>query len=192
MKGYMYMKKAGIFFGTGFEEIEALTVVDLLRRAGITAECVSVDDKAAVTGSHGITVEMNTGISRADFDGYDVIVCPGGLPGVDNLEACKALTDKIREFYENGRLVAAICAGPRIFGHMGIVEGRRACIYPGMESELKGAEVSYEKAVRDGNVITSRGMGTSIAFALEIITALLDRETADRLAEKIVYEADKQ
>ena len=88
-------------------------------------------------------------------------------------------------------MIGAICAAPMIFGHMGLVEGRKACIYPGMEEELKGAEVVYDKVVRADNVITSRGMGTAIAFGLEIIASLLDRETADALGEKVVYEAQK-
>lgn len=181
------MKKAGIFFAAGYEEIEALTVVDLLRRAGIEAVCVAIDNERQVTGSHQITVSMDTGIDAVDFDSLDMIVCPGGMPGAKSLEACTKLTDKIREFYENGKLIGAICAAPMIFGHMGLVQGRKACIYPGMEAELAGAEVVYDKVVRSDNVITSRGMGTAIAFGLEIVAALLDRGTADALGEKIVY-----
>ena len=90
------MKKAGIFFGKGYEEIEALTVVDLLRRAGIEIECVAIDNNSTVTGSHGITVGMNKAIKDADFDSYDILICPGGLAGVDNLEACTMLTDKLK------------------------------------------------------------------------------------------------
>lgn len=184
------MKKAAIFFGTGYEEIEALTVVDLLRRAGIEAVCVSVDNAPSVTGSHKISVEMNAGIDDVDFDTFDILVCPGGMPGTKNLEACKKLTDNIRKFYDNGKLIAAICAAPSIFGHMNLLEGKKACIYPGMEAELKGAEVSYDKVVKTENVITSRGMGTAIAFSLEIIAALLDRRTADELGKGIVYTND--
>ena len=181
------MKKAGIFFGKGYEEIEALTVVDLLRRAGIEIECVAIDNNSTVTGSHGITVEMNKAIKDAHFDSYDILICPGGLAGVDNLEACTMLTDKLKEFYDSGKLIAAICAAPRIFGHLGFVEGRKACIYPGMEDELKGAQVVFDKVSHDGNVITSRGMGTSIDFGLEIVATLTDRPTADALGKKIVY-----
>ncbi|MCM1181873.1 MAG: DJ-1/PfpI family protein [Roseburia sp.] len=183
------MKRAGIFFAAGYEEIEALTVVDLLRRAGIEAVCIAIDNEKQVTGSHNITVSMDTGIDSVDFDSLDMLVCPGGMPGTKRLEACTKLTDKIKEFYEKGRLIGAICAAPMIFGHMGLTAGRKACIYPGMEEELKGAEVVYDKVVRSDNVITSRGMGTAIAFGLEIVAALLDRKTADALGEKVVYEA---
>lgn len=181
------MKKAAIFFGTGYEEIEALTVVDLLRRAGIEAVCVSIDNEKRVAGSHEICVEMDTGIDEIDFDSFDILVCPGGMPGTTNLEACKKLTDNLRAFYEAGKLIGAICAAPSIFGHMGILKGKKACIYPGMEAELEGAEVVYDQVVKADNVITSRGMGTAIAFGLEIIANLQDRKSADELAKKIVY-----
>lgn len=181
------MKKAAVFFGTGYEEIEALTVVDLLRRAGVETVCVAIDNADSVTGSHGITVKMDAGIEAVDFDSFDILICPGGMPGTKNLEACGKLTDNLRKFYEEDKLIAAICAAPSIFGHMGLLEGKRACIYPGMEAELTGAEVCYDKVARTENIITSRGMGTAIAFSLEIIAALTDQNTADDLAEKIVY-----
>ena len=181
------MKKAAIFFGTGYEEIEALTVVDLLRRAGIEAVCVSINNEKSVTGSHKITVAMDAGIDEIDFDSFDILVCPGGMPGTKNLEACKKLTDQLRAFYDAGKLIGAICAAPSIFGHMGLLEGKKACIFPGMEAELKGSEVVYDKVVKADNVITSRGMGTAIAFGLEIIANLLDAETADKLGKGIVY-----
>lgn len=181
------MKKAAIFFGTGFEEIEALTVVDILRRAGIEAVCVAIDDREQVTGAHHITVDMNAGISEIDFDSFDILVCPGGMPGTKNLEACKPLTEQIQRFYDEGKLIAAICAAPQIFGHMGILKGRKACIYPGMEAELAGAEVVYDDVIKSDHVITSRGMGTAIPFGLKIVASLLDQETADDLGRKIVY-----
>ena len=181
------MKKAAIFFGTGYEEIEALTVVDLLRRAGIEAVCVSVDNEKYVTSSHNVCVKMDVGIDEIDFDSFDILVCPGGMPGTKNLEACKKLTDNLRAFYEAGKLIGAICAAPSIFGHMGILKGKKACIFPGMEAELIGADVVYDKVVKADNVITSRGMGTAIAFGLEIVANLLDRETANELGKKIVY-----
>jgi len=181
------MKKAAIFFGTGFEEVEALTVVDLLRRVQIEAVCVSIDNEKYVTSSHNVSVKMDAGIDAIDFDSFDILICPGGMPGTKNLEACKTLTDKLRAFYEAGKLIGAICAAPSIFGHMGILKGKKACIYPGMEAELMGAEVVYDKVVKADNVITSRGMGTAIAFGLEIVANLLDAETADKLGKQIVY-----
>lgn len=181
------MKKAAVFFATGYEEIEALTVVDLLRRAGIAVTCISTENEKSVTGAHKISVQMDAGISETDFSEYDILICPGGMPGTVNLEACKILMDNLRTFYEAGKLIAAICAAPGIFGRMGILEGKKACIYPGMEAELKGAEVVYDKVIKSDNVITSRGMGTAIAFALKIVENLLDAETAQKLGESIVY-----
>ncbi len=181
------MKKAGIFFADGFEEIEALTVVDLLRRAGIEAVCVSVANKPDVTGSHNIKVAMDATIDELDFDSLDVIVCPGGMPGTKNLEKCEKLTQKIKEFYDNKKLIAAICAAPMIFGHMGLLKDKEACIYPDMENELIGAKVVYDKVVKTDNIITSRGMGTAIPFGLEIIASLAGKSAAESLAKKIVY-----
>jgi 4-methyl-5(b-hydroxyethyl)-thiazole monophosphate biosynthesis len=181
------MKKAAVFFGTGYEEIEALTVVDLLRRANIETVCVAIDNERNVIGSHNISVAMDAGIDSIDFDSFDILVCPGGMPGTKNLEACKKLTDNLKKFDEEGKLIAAICAAPSIFGHMGLLTGRDACIYPGMEAELIGANVVYEKVTKAGNIITSRGMGTAIPFGLEIVASLIDKETADKLGKTVVY-----
>lgn len=185
----MHMKKAAVFFGTGYEEIEALTVVDLLRRAGVEVTCVAIDDAKQVMGAHHINVEMDAGISGLDFDSFDILVCPGGMPGTKNLEACKALCDQLVRFAQCGRLIGAICAAPSIFGHLGLLKGKKACIYPDMEAELTGAEVTYEPVTQSENIITSRGMGTAIPFALQIIANLLDKPAADDLAARIVYKA---
>ena len=126
-------------------------------------------------------------IGDVDFESLDMIVCPGGMPGTRNLEACDVLIEQIRSFYEKGKLIGAICAAPSIFGHMGLLKGRKACIFPGMEEELVGAEVVYDDVVQSEHVITSRGMGTAIAFGLEIISNLIDKETAQNLGRKIVY-----
>ena len=181
------MKKVGIFFGTGYEEIEALTVVDLLRRVDVETVCISIDNQKQVMGAHNILVEMDAGIDEIDFNTLDMIVCPGGMPGTKNLEACNKLTEQLRKFYEKGKLIGAICAAPMIFGHMGLLKDREACIYPGMEDELVGAKIVYDEVVQSEHVITSRGMGTAIAFGLKIIENLLDKDTADSLGEKVVY-----
>lgn len=189
-----HMKKtAAVFFATGFEEVEALTVVDLLRRAGIETVCVSTDNEKSVTGSHGITVEMDVRIDRLDFSLYDILICPGGMPGTKNLEACEQLVENIRSAYENGKYIAAICAAPGIFARMGLLQGREACIYPGMEDELHqhGATLCRDsKVAKSGTIITSRGVGTAIAFAIEIVATLLGQEAASRLAQSIVYTED--
>ena len=181
------MSNVCIFFATGFEEIEALTVVDILRRASITAEMVSVTGDREVTGSHGISVKMDKLLEEVDFDAVDMIVLPGGMPGTVNLEACKPLMEKIDEFYKEDKYLAAICAAPSIFGHKGILKGRCACSNPGFESHLEGADVKQEPAVVDGHIITSRGMGTAIPFGLTILKELAGEEAAAQMKQKLVY-----
>lgn len=181
------MSKIAVFFAEGYEEIEALTVVDILRRAGEEVYMVSVSGEHCVKGSHGIDVKMDLSLGELDFDSLDVLVLPGGLQGTQNLEACEPLMKQFDAFYQAGRTIAAICAAPSIFGHRGYLKGRKACSYPSFESHLEGATVVQEPAVRDGEVITGRGMGASIAFALEILTRLQNRDAADTMAEKIVY-----
>lgn len=181
------MAKVLIFFAEGFEEIEGLTVVDLLRRAGIDITTVSITDKNEVTGSHNISVRTDTIINSADFAGSDMIVLPGGMPGTRNLEACDKLMEQVDEYIAGGKRVSAICAAPTILGHRGHLSGRKACCYPGLEGELKGADTSTDPVSVAGNIITSRGLGTAIPFALAIIEALSDKATADKIATSVVY-----
>ena len=181
------MSKAAVFFGTGFEEIEALTVVDILRRADVETDMVSVMEERSVTGSHKITVEMDRLLADVDFDSVDMIVLPGGLAGTNNLEACEPLMQQVDRFVANGKVVAAICAAPRILGHRGHLKGRKACSYPSFESHLEGAEVLHQPAVIDGNIVTGRGMGASVPFGLAILEKLKGKEAAQQMAEKIVF-----
>lgn len=183
------MSKIGIFFAEGFEEIEALTVVDVCRRCGIEVEMVSAYGEKQVLGSHDILVAMDKTIGEADFASYDVIVLPGGGKGTQGLEACEPLMAKVDEFYREGKYIAAICAAPSILGHRGFLKGRRACSYPTFESHLEGATVTAGPVEVDGKVITSRGMGTSIDFALAIAEVLCGSEIARDMAAKIVYRA---
>ena len=182
------MSRTAIFFATGYEEIEALTVVDILRRAGEEITMVSVTDERRVTSSHGVEVTMDKTLSEVNFDETDVIVLPGGMPGTKNLEACGALMAQVDAFVKDGRTVAAICAAPSIFGHRGILKGRRACCYPGMEAHLEGAEVTAGPVEIADNVITSRGMGTAMDFALAIVEVLCGKEKAQEMAEAVVHQ----
>lgn len=181
------MSKAAVFFGTGYEEIEALTVVDILRRAGIETLMVSAMDQRHVEGSHNIMVEMEMLVREVDFEQVDVIVLPGGMPGTKNLEACGQLMAQVDDFIAKGKLVAAICAAPSILGHRGHLKGKKACAYPTMEDQLTGAQVLKQPAVIDGNIITGRGMGAAIPFGLAILEKLQGREAAQKMAETIVY-----
>lgn len=182
------MAKAGIFFAEGYEEIEALTVVDLCRRAGVEILMISVTGKDSVTGSHGISVKMDALLGDVDFGQLDMIILPGGMPGTKNLEGCGRLMEELDRFHAAGKWIAAICAAPSVFGHRGYLKGRKAVCYPSFEGELAGAQVLSEKAVADGNVITGRGMGCAIPFGLIIVEKLISRAAADALAESIVYE----
>lgn len=181
------MSKVCVFFGTGYEEIEALTVVDILRRQGIDTEMVSVMGEKTVMGSHQIPVVMDSLIENVDFDKVDMLVLPGGLEGTKNLEACALLMEQVDAFAAAGKAVCAICAAPSILGHRGILKGKKAIAYPGFEEQLEGAIVTYEPAVQDGNIITGRGMGCSISFALKIVEYLVDDKASKAMAEKIVY-----
>lgn len=183
----IFMAKVGVFFAEGYEEIEALTVVDLCRRAGIEVTMVGVKEGTAA-GSHGIDVQMDAALADVDFDSFDMLVLPGGMPGTKNLEKCDRLMTELDRFYENGRWIAAICAAPSIFGHRGYLKGRSATSYPSFEGHLEGAKVTGDPAVADGNVITGQGMGAAIAFGLLIVEKLVSPDAADALAKGIVYE----
>lgn len=181
------MSKIAVFFAEGYEEIEALTVVDICRRAGIEVQMVSVSSEKTVSGSHGIGVRMDISFEEVDFDSLDMIVLPGGMPGTRNLEAHEGLMAQVDAFDRAGRYLAAICAAPSVLGHRGILQGRRAGCYPGWEEHLKGAQLSMEDATVDGHVITGRGMGCAIPFSLAIVAQLLGQEQADKIAGSIVY-----
>lgn len=181
------MSKVCIFLAEGFEEIEALTVVDILRRAGIEAVTVSVTGNKTVTGSHKIPVIADKLFEEVDFREADMLVLPGGMPGTLNLEAHKGLMENVDEFYAQNKWNAAICAAPSIFGHKGMLKGKKACCFPEFESHLEGAEVSKDEVCVAEKVITSRGMGTAIPFGLAICEQLIDKETAETLAKKIIY-----
>lgn len=181
------MKKLAVFFAEGYEEIEALTVVDICRRGGVETDMVSVTGEREVTGSHGICVRMDRLFEELDFEEYDMLVLPGGMPGTRNLEAHSGLMARVDEFNEKGKYLAAICAAPSIFGHRGILKGKCACSYPSFESHLEGAKVTAGPVEGDGNVITSRGMGTAIEFGLAILGVFCGEEKAEEMAKTIVY-----
>lgn len=181
------MSKVGVFFGTGYEEIEALAVVDLLRRANVETDMVSVMEEKIVTGAHSIPVVMDKMISEVDFSQLDMIVLPGGMAGTRKLEACEPLMEQVDAFIAAGKAVCAICAAPSILGHRGHLQGKKAIAYPGFEEQLTGAQVVYEPAVVDGNIITGRGMGCAIEFGLAIVEYLQGKEVRDALSDKIIF-----
>ena len=182
------MSKAYLFLADGFEEIEALTVVDLLRRASIEIKTVSISDTPQVVGRSRIAVGADEMWDDAKPETADVLILPGGMPGTTYLMQHKGLRKLLKKAAGEGRLLAAICAAPTIFGDLGLLEGKKATCYPGMENQLGGAEVVLDKeVVKDGNIITSRGAGTAIPFALKLIEELLDRDVALDIKKSIVY-----
>lgn len=182
------MAKVAIFLATGFEEIEALTVVDLLRRVHVEIDMVSITGEKKAIGSHNIIVETDKTINQLDFNEYDMLILPGGMPGTLNLEACEVLMSQTDAFYKQDKWLAAICAAPGILGHRHMLEGRLACCYPGFEKDLLGANVSLEPVCVDGKIITSRGMGCAVEFGLKIVEIFLGENVSKDLAGKIIYE----
>lgn len=178
--------KAAIFYADGHEEVEALTVVDILRRSGITTDMISISDDLTVTGSHNVALIADKKFTETDFNDYDAFILPGGMPGTENLFGYEPLTSLLRENAEK-KLICAICAAPTVLGRLGLLKNHAACGYPGTEGKLDCPDIKYDEVVCDGKVITSRGLGTAIPFALAIVSTLLSKETADELAEKIVY-----
>lgn len=183
------MKKVCVFLADGFEEIEGLTVVDILRRAGIETETVSVMGRKEISGSHGITVLADLLFEEASMEDADMLVLPGGMPGTLNLKAHEGLRKLLCDFDGRGKLIGAICAAPSILSGLGMLRGRKACAYPSFEAELDCREVQSQPVVTDGHITTGRGMGAAIAFALRLAALLEGDEKAEEIRESIVYEA---
>jgi 4-methyl-5(b-hydroxyethyl)-thiazole monophosphate biosynthesis len=175
-----------VHLADGFEEIEALTVVDVLRRAGIEVKTVSVTGSVNVRGVHDITVIADLLFQEADYAGCEMIVLPGGMPGTTNLAGHEGLIRQIGSFAQNGKWIAAICAAPSILGKMSLLKGRRATSFPGYENDMVGVEYTEERVVLDGKFITSRGAGTAMEFALKLVALLKDEQTAVALRKKMI------
>lgn len=181
------MAELGIFFAPGYEECEALIVVDLVRRAGLSIEMISISDDKTVVSSHGVPVVMDCTLKDVDFNKLDMIILPGGMPGTTNLEACEPLMEQVEAFYKQGKCVSAICAAPSIFGHKGMLKGREAVSYPSFEDHLEGATVLKAPVAVSEHVTTSRGLGTAIDFGLAIVERYCGKDKADEIAKAIVY-----
>ncbi|MBQ2922412.1 MAG: DJ-1/PfpI family protein [Tyzzerella sp.] len=181
------MKKVSVFLADGFEEIEGLTVVDLLRRAGVEVTTVSITGDYTIHGAHGIDVQADKLFEEMNYDEQDMLVLPGGMPGTLNLGAHKGLEELLNKFYEKKKYLAAICAAPSVFGKYGFLNGRRATSYPGFEEQLTGAECVTDAVVVDEFVITSRGMGTAIPFSLNLIEVLIGSDKATEIGKSIIY-----
>ena len=175
-----------VLLGTGFEEMEAIAPIDLMRRAGIDVKTVGVTGKT-VYGSHGIGVVADILPEDMELDAMEMIVLPGGLGGVASARASKPALDALRYGWEQGRFVAAICAGPTVLADLGITDGRNATCYPGCEGQMGSANMQPgAAAVRDGKLITGTSAGCAVPFALELIRALRGEEKAQTIAAQIV------
>ena len=181
-----------VFLAEGFEEIEGLTVVDLLRRAGIEVKMIGIDNREYVTGSHGICVKTDGKITDFDFKSAEALVLPGGMPGTKHLGECEALKRILLMADAAQSRIGAICAAPSVLGELGILEGRHAVCYPGFEEKLKGASVGMEPVAVDGHITTSRGMGTAIDFGLALIAQISVESEARRVGKGIMYLEEEQ
>lgn len=178
-----------VFLAEGFEELEALAPVDILRRAGVEVKTVGVTGKTVV-GSHGVPVECDITAAVAAFDGLDGIILPGGMPGTINLEKDETVQRFIDYAAERGKFIGAICAAPSILGHKGLLAGKNAVCFKGFEKDLAGANVLDIPAVRDGNIVTGWGAGGAIDFALLYLEAITDNaEIAEKMANSMRYKA---
>lgn len=173
-----------VFLANGFEEIEALATVDVLRRAGLTVRTVGIGGHA-ITGTHGITVQADSTDSEPlpAYDELQAVVLPGGLPGTTRLAESAVVTRCVTEAAARGILVCAICAAPSVLGNLGLLRGKRATCYPGFEDQLLGATVSGESVVADNGVVTAKGAGVTVKFALTIVSRLIYPDAAREIGD---------
>ena len=178
------MKKVYVFLADGFEDVEALIPVDVLRRGGVDVTTVSISDFPLVTSAHGVNIEADIMFEQGDFSDADLIFLPGGMPGASNLFAHKGVCKVVVDQFAAGRKVAAICAAPGVvLGQLGILEGKKATCYPGFEQMFDGATYTADLVTVDGNVTTAEGPAAAFPFAYELLAQLVDKKTSDQIAE---------
>jgi len=182
------MKNITVHLAEGFEEIEAISIIDVLRRAEFKVKVVSITGELEVTGSHNIKVTADALFEDIDYSVIDMIVLPGGMPGAANLKAHSGLREQILNFNDSEKPMAAICAAPMVFGNLGLLKEKQATCYPGFEDELHGAIITGEAVAEAGNIITGKGAGVAIKFALKIIEKFNGKEVADDLGAKMIVQ----
>ncbi len=183
MKWKKGLKMVYIYLAEGFEEIEALTITDILRRGGVDVRTVSIMDDYCVRGAHGIPVIADMLFEEADYAACEMIVLPGGMPGAQYLHDHEELCAQIKQAAAEGKWVCAICAAPMVLGKCGVLEGKKATIYPGMEDRLTGAQPVSAPAVKDGKVITGMAPGAAMEFALTLLEDLKGEAVAAEVRE---------
>ena len=177
-----------IILGKGFEEIEAIATMDVLRRGGVKAAFASVEGKS-VEGAHGISVAADTSVKKIDLFDADMLIVPGGLGGVESIEGSRETLDVLKKAFETGIPLSAICAGPRVLAKIGALEGKSAVCYPGMEDQMGGAKIDNSRlSCVDGNIVTGRGPGAAIAFGLEVLRFLKGDASAEKVAAGMTYD----
>ena len=175
-----------MFLANGFEEIEALCPLDLLRRAGVEVTTVGTNGAETVMGAHGICVHADIPDTMFRDSKPEMVILPGGMPGSSNLDASRVVDTALRAASSCGAYLAAICAAPMVLGHRGYLKGKKAICFPGFEQELEGAIIADSRVVRDGNVITAAGMGVALEFGLALVAALKGQEAADNLRRAVL------
>ncbi len=180
------MKNTVLFLATGFEEIEAITVADVLRRAEIGVKMVSLTDSMEVTGAHQIRVQADELFENIDFSDVDMVILPGGMPGAMNLNDHQGVSKVVLDFHHQGKFLAAICAAPMVFGNLGILDDRNATCYPGYGRYMLHARVKSESVVDDDHIITANGAGAAILFSLKLVEKLKGKEEADLTGRKMM------
>ena len=179
--------KAFVFLADGFEEIEAIAPIDILRRADIEVITISISNKKEVLGAHGITILADHLFTEVDFSNSDLLFLPGGMPGTKNLDTHHDLKKLLQNQAEQGKYIAAICAAPSILGKMGLLEGKEAICYPGYENQLSGAIISEKKIVKSESVLTAKGAGVAVEFALRLVEELKGKALAESISKAICY-----
>lgn len=180
------MKKIAVYLAEGFEEIEATTIIDVLRRAAFDVTTVSVTGRLEVKGSHNITVIADSLFLNVDHKLMDMIVLPGGMPGSDNLKNHAGLQDVIKDFSKKNKMLGAICAAPLVFGSAGILQNKKATCYPGFENQLNGAIYTGANVEIAGNIVTGKGAGVALEFSLKIVELIKGKAFAEDLAKKMI------
>lgn len=178
--------KIMIPFAAGFEEIEAITNIDVLRRAGIDVVTVSLNDNLLVKGAHSITFKADLNLKDIVSEELDGIILPGGMPGAANLRDNSKIIKILKNLNRENKLIAAICAAPIVLEEADVIQGKNVTSYPGFEDDLSSCNYISDRVVCDNNIITGRGPGAALEFALAIVNYLLDDETSDQLKEDMI------
>ena len=176
-----------VHLAEGFEEIEAVTIIDVLRRAEIETIVVSVSGHPEVEGAHGLKIRADRLFEDIDYEEVDMIVLPGGMPGAANLKDHIGLRNKIIQLHGEDKLLGAICAAPMVFGALGLLEGEKATCYPGFEAHLTDADVTGNNVEVSNKIITGKGPGAAMEFALKIIEIVKGKDVADDLSSKLIF-----